>query len=237
MTHRSVQVLWVTLLTIATGSFIFASCNGSNPDNSAPQSPGTLPTPGEVTPTPTGTPSISVANWSQVAEIMNCEAMNPDSCRGAYGFAVFSDGTWAAGPSPSGKTVSGKLTNEQLSTIQTDIEQFSPADLTANLVCTQAQAIPGRQDTIQIWYGDQAYTMYQYSNQAGSECYSGNDKLDARLQVDMHALMQQYYPVPFPGATPGPSPSVSMSPAPTPVATFTTLSPSPTPSTALSSTP
>lgn len=239
MTHRSIQAGLLALLTIATGSLVVASCNGSNTDESAPpQSPGTVPTVGQVaaTPTSTTTPGINVADWSQVSEITNCEAMNPDACRGAYGFAIFSDGTWAAGPSPSGKTVSGKLTENQLTTIQTDVGLFSPSDLTADLVCTQAQGIPGRQDTIQIWYIDQPYTMYQYFNPNGSECYSGNDKLDARLEVDMHALMQQYYPVPFPADSPTPSPSVSVSPSssPTPGPTFTTLA---VPSTSVSPSP
>jgi len=214
MINRPIEAGLVVLLTIATASIVFVSCNGSSLDNAAPQSAGATPL-SAASPTPTGTSSINVADWSQVSEIESCEAMNPDSCRGAYGFAVFSDGTWGAGPSPSGKTVSGKLTTSQLSTIQTDIQLFSSSDLTSNLVCTQDHGIPGRQDTLQIWYGDQPYTMYQYAGPGGAECYSGNDKLVARLQVDMHALLQQYYPVPFPGSTPQPSvtPTLTSSPS------------------------
>jgi hypothetical protein len=223
MTHRSIEAGLVILLSIATGSFIFASCNGSNPDNPAAESPGTIPTAGatpSATSTPTATPTINVTAWDQISERTNCEAMDPDACRGAYGFTVFSDGTWAAGPSSSGKTHSGRLTVDQLTAIQTDIGLFSPADLTSNLVCTQAQAVPGRQDTLQIWYGDQPFTMYQYATQSGAECYSGNDKADARLLVDMRALMQQYYPVPFSGVSPTPSPSVTVSPTPEPTVTI-----------------
>lgn len=228
MTHRSIEAGLAILFAVATGSFIFASCNGSNSDNPAPESPGTVPA-GEASPastsTPTATPTIAIANWSQVSDLTNCEAMDPESCRGAYGFTVLSDGTWAAGPSPSGKSYSGRLTQEQLAAIQADIELFTQADLTANLVCTQAQGTQGRQETLQIWYDDQPYTMYQYLTQAGAECYSGNDKADARLLVDIRALMQQYYPVPFSGVSPTPSPSVSVSPSvtPTPEPTVTIL--------------
>jgi hypothetical protein len=228
MTHRSIKAGLVALLTIATGSFLFASCNGSNSESPA-ESPGTIPTAGatpSATASPTATPTINVKAWDQVSERTNCEAMTPDACRGAYGFTVFSDGTWAAGPSPSGKTYSGQLSDNQLSAIQTDIGLFSPSDLTSDLVCTQAQAIPGKQDTLQIWYGDQPFTMYQYAMQGGAECYSGNDKTDARLLVDIRALMQQYYPVPFEGSSPTPSPSVSVTPVPEPTVT---ILPSPSP--------
>jgi hypothetical protein len=227
MTHRSIEAGLAILFTIATGSFIFSGCNGSNSETPNPESPGTVPTEG-ATPTalPSTTPTVAVTHWSQVSDITSCEAMLPEFCRGAYGFTVMSDGTWAAGPSPSGKSYSGRVTDDQLATLQADIALFSPSDLNANLVCTQAQGIPGKQEKLEIWYDDQPYIMYQYSTQAGAECYSGNDKTDARLLVDLRALMHQYYPVPFSGESPTPSPSISVTPSPEPTVT---ILPSPSP--------
>lgn len=138
--------------------------------------------------------------------------MNPAYCIGAYGFQVSADGSFAAGPDPGGKTVTGQITPPELQTLNGDVAQLTQADLNASLVCQGSHIIPGVMDEVTLQNGSQTYTLYEGNSVSlhGSDCVSGDPAKEERLHSDLNAIMKEYYPVPFPsGNIPGPTPTAS----------------------------
>ena len=61
-----------------------------------------------------GTNGSAQSQWTSVTDQATCEAVNPVSCSGLYGFKVDTSGNFMAGPSPTGVVVNGAITAAEL---------------------------------------------------------------------------------------------------------------------------
>lgn len=147
-----------------------------------------------------GSPSAPDAGWEEVAEHTSCEALLPQYCGGAFGFAVHSDGRFTVGPADDGATRSGAVTEPERAQIAADVSQVL-AGLTASPQCEPAPAIPGLNDQVDISDGSRgSLRVYDLGGTLGSLCYRGGRAEAVRLHSDLAALLARYYPRPFPPA-------------------------------------
>jgi hypothetical protein len=141
---------------------------------------------------PTGPDS----SWVTVSEHTACEALSPQYCVGAFGFTVQSDGRFTVGPSDDGATLSGNVSSSELLGLQADAALVA-ASLTEASVCNATPTIPGVADRLELTEpGQGAVPVYEV--RAGSTCYRAGRAPTAKLHDDLTALMEIYYPRPFP---------------------------------------
>lgn len=106
-----------------------------------------------------------------------------------------------AGPPPGGGIVSGMIWGRELETLDQDVARLSATDLSSPLVCQSPQVLPGVQDRVVLNDGQQRdFVIFEGSSAAlhGSDCTAGDPVKAEKLHADLHALMKEYYPVPFP---------------------------------------
>ena len=144
------------------------------------------------------TPSSPSQTWAQVKEQTSCEALNPADCTGAYGFLVTSDGHWASGPSPSGATRTGALTQGEKEQISADASLVA-AGLGGSAVCERSQTVPGVADAVDLMDSLHGLTrVFDLGGTPGNTCYRGGRDRAIQLHNDLATLMGKYYPRPFP---------------------------------------
>jgi hypothetical protein len=143
-----------------------------------------------------GSPSAPDSSWVQVAEHTSCEALAPQYCTGAFGFTVQNDGRFAVGPSDTGTTVTGSITDAERAQISTDAAQVA-ASLTTTPICDPAQTVPGVGDRVDLT-DSRAGTVAVYEVSIGGVCYQAARDQATKLHADLAGLMAKYYPRPFP---------------------------------------
>jgi hypothetical protein len=149
------------------------------------------------------------AEWAQLSEKVDCEAMTPAYCLGLYGFSVTKEGGWQAGPAPHGSPITGNLTADELSLLSDDVAALMEADLSQPFTCDATyNAIPGMGMTMSLTLvGQSPISIYEYShweeNASGgstpsSNCYRGTEEASKKLGQDFGTIMKKYYPRPYP---------------------------------------
>ena len=135
----------------------------------------------------------TVAQVTQVKEVTTCEAVPPDSCVGQFGFAIDSMGNFSAGPSPTGKTVTGAITSAELSALQAAL---APLVQSSSMTCNNQGGVPGVRDKISASFTDGSRSdLVTISRQS---CFLG-DTADGMAFRDLfRQLLKKYYPNPFP---------------------------------------
>jgi hypothetical protein len=135
----------------------------------------------------------TVAQVTQVTEVTACEAFPPDICVGEFGFAIDSKGNFVAGPSPTGKTVTGAITPAELSALQAAL---GPVVQSSSMVCDNQKAIAGGSDTISASFTDGSQSdLFTFS---GQSCFLGDMTNGTAFRDLFHQLLTKYYPNPFP---------------------------------------
>lgn len=135
-------------------------------------------------------------DWTQVAERTTCEALNPASCVGLFGFAVTADGRYTIGPAPSGQSVSGTLSAQELAQLSAAAGQVAGGK-GASPQCDSGASVPGVSDAVDLTVSD-GTVIRAYEQSFQGTCTRGGRDAALRLHDDLHALMQRYYPTPFP---------------------------------------
>ncbi len=143
-----------------------------------------------------GNPAGPRDSWSKVTERTACEAMNPPYCVGSYGFTVTSEGRYTVGPADSGVEVSGTLSDAERSRISADADKVASA-LAGGPQCDAAGAVPGVSDTVDLTDAHDVVSRVYQLDFKGT-CYRGGRDPALRLHDDLEALMERYYPRPFP---------------------------------------
>jgi hypothetical protein len=135
----------------------------------------------------------SVAQVAQVSEVTACEAQSPASCAGLFGFAIDNMGNFTAGPSPTGKTVTGTITPAELSSLQAAL---GPLVQSSSMHCDNQSVIPGVGDKISASFtdGSQADLFVV----GGQTCFRSDQAHAAAFSDLFHQLLTKYYPNPFP---------------------------------------
>jgi hypothetical protein len=141
-------------------------------------------------------PAHSVNDVATVSEQVSCEAMNPDSCVGGFGFAVDSQGNFTAGPSPTGKVVQGKITSDELASLKSSLSVILGTS-SRGMTCKTIETIPGIGDTIKATFTDNTQENV-FTIQSGQECFLGTATTGPTFGDFFHQLLNKYYPNPFP---------------------------------------
>ena len=138
-------------------------------------------------------PTHTVAEVAQVKEVTTCELVNPVDCVGQFGFAIDNSGNFTAGPSPSGKTVTGSITPGELSSLQAAL---GPVVQGASMSCDSQAAVGGVSDTISAAFIDGSHeNLFTFS---GQSCFLGASTSGMAFRDLFHQLLTKYYPNPFP---------------------------------------
>jgi hypothetical protein len=135
----------------------------------------------------------SVAQVAQVSEVTACEALSPASCAGLFGFAIDNMGNFTAGPSPTGKTVTGAITPAELSSLQAAL---GPLVQSSSMHCDNQSSIPGVGDKISASFTDGSQADLFVMN--GQTCFRSDQAHAAAFSDLFHQLLTKYYPNPFP---------------------------------------
>lgn len=197
--------------------------------NSVPIPQGS-PQPRVASPTPAPSPSTSPSGpssspspgfaWNAVSEQTECGATAPGECPGFYGFTVYNDGTYLIGPASNGEALNGSLSPGEFSIVNRDAVLPAGEQLGDQYICESSQYTANAADNVGVLFpGDSTGTVVFQGELAtqGSNCYLGAGPNALQLHSDMHALLSELYPIPFPSpsssVTPSPSPSASPSPS------------------------
>jgi hypothetical protein len=132
--------------------------------------------------------------WERLAETATCEAMNPAYCPAGNSFTVDTQGNFTAGPSPSGKTVKGQITAQELVTLNADANAVLLAG--AALHCHSGASVPGSSDMIDA-FSASGMQLPVYTTING-ECFAHSDSSGTTLRNFFQQLRSTYYPIPFP---------------------------------------
>jgi hypothetical protein len=125
--------------------------------------------------------------WLSVSEKTWCFIPYADAnCLGFQGFVVRRDGSYSAG-----EAVNGRVSVAELSALQKDVALLDPS---FHSECDQ----PGHsdyQDDVRLTLTDNT-SILLWSFAEG--CYRGGRDQAKRVSSDIRALMERYYPIPFP---------------------------------------
>jgi len=136
--------------------------------------------------------------WRHVRVQTACEAMQDDYCLGRYGFIVESNGAYAAGPSPSGRKVEGRLKSAELQHLHQLMSKFSGETSLQERIQEQP-AVPGIRDQIDIKFASgSTVRAYEVGGPARKIRHGGAWEDARRLHDYVHKLLSYYYPKPFP---------------------------------------
>lgn len=143
-----------------------------------------------------GNPAGPGDSWSRVTERTACEAMNPSFCVGNYGFTVTSGGSYTVGPSDGGAEVTAMLSDAERTRISADADQVASA-LGGSSQCDATGSVPGVSDSVDLTDSRQVVSRVYQLDFKGTCTLGGRDRA-LRLHGDLNALMERYYPRPFP---------------------------------------
>jgi hypothetical protein len=142
--------------------------------------------------------SLSAPSWHSVREQTTCEAMRDDYCFGRYGFTVTDDGSFIAGPSPSGNKAEGRIQPQKLQHLRELIVQLF-ATMSSEDKSWKLGGPPGIKDQLDITFSEGGVVrVYDRGSTIGKLYYVGSWERVRDLHEYFHELMAQYYPVPFP---------------------------------------
>jgi len=132
---------------------------------------------------------------AQVSEKTFCETSA--TCAGLNGFAIDGQGNFTAGPSSTGKRVSGSITSAELASLKSMVNSVM-ANSSAGTQCVVGQPqLPFLGDDINANFTDGSHAAL-YHQVSGQECFLGNPAVATPLRDFAHQLLQKYYPIPFP---------------------------------------
>jgi hypothetical protein len=137
------------------------------------------------------------SRWSNVSEKTSCEAMNPQQCVGNHGFTVQPDGTYTVGPDEFGTSESGRISSEELDKLNTDADGLLGTYSGAAPNCFLQPGVPGISDQVDLAAGI-SFSVQAYKKTANRLCVEGDSNSALALHDDLHALLLEYYPRPFP---------------------------------------
>jgi hypothetical protein len=128
-----------------------------------------------------------------------CEAMAPTSCQGAYGFKIRPDGSFVSGPSPNGRTFSGRLPPSDSGSIEELAQQVLKEFEDPGATCAaRVSAIPGVSEALEVSGSGKTITMHGAAGVMDSRCAATGARDAAALFKRAHDLMSRHYPHPFP---------------------------------------
>jgi hypothetical protein len=140
---------------------------------------------------------LSRFHWQRLLVQTACEAMHDDHCLGRYGFAVRSDGSYLAGPSPAGRRVEGRITPDELARLDHLADAFSAAGAAQEL--DSGPTLPGIKDQLDVEFdGGAAIRVYELGGPGRKIRYRGAWADATRLHAELRKLLERYYPTPFP---------------------------------------
>lgn len=135
----------------------------------------------------------TVAQVIQVKEVTTCEIVSPASCAGQFGFAIDSKGNFTAGPSSTGKIVTGAITPDELSALQMAL---GPMVQSSRMNCDNQTPVGGVSDKISASFTDG--TEADLFTFGASTCFLGDMTNGMAFRDLFHQLLAKYYPNPFP---------------------------------------
>jgi hypothetical protein len=138
--------------------------------------------------------------WDSIGETAACEAMNPQYCRGAFGFVIDPGGGWRAGPTPTHSVRSGALQQEELTALSNALHALLA---TLPPTCTAisgrapgAPVIPGVRTVVTLVLSDgRRIDLGGPTDLLPHPCVATPES-DA-LRVAFQTLLAKYYPLPF----------------------------------------
>ena len=171
--------------------WFFLSCTYNTPFAAMPAIPNAAPGPRPATFQNPG------SSWSSVSEKATCEAMNPQQCVGFYGFTIQADGTYTAGPGENGASESGRINPEELDKLNADTDGFLITYSGAAPNCFLQPGVPGVTEQVDLAVANSP-GVQPYRKTSNQLCVEGDSNSAMALHDDLHALMMEYYPRPFP---------------------------------------
>ena len=137
---------------------------------------------------PTAMESVSVTT--------TCEAMPPALCQGAFGFQISANGEWRAGPSPEGRTSTGRLAESEWSHLQAAAERALQSGASETKECKPRPRLPGVMETVIVADQTHSVTLYGFGGKLDPAC-GGATSAEAELFRIADQLMRHYYPRPL----------------------------------------
>jgi hypothetical protein len=127
-----------------------------------------------------------------------CELVVATYCRGAFGFAIWPDGHWRAGPEPaSGRVSEGQITTEELSQLRIGTERVFNDNALRREECVALPRIPGVTETVVLTVPQQRpVTLRGAGGIVDPSCGAANSDNSAVFKM-ADDLMQRYYPRQF----------------------------------------
>jgi hypothetical protein len=125
-----------------------------------------------------------------------CEAMVPAFCQGAFGFQISANGEWQAGPSPEGRTSSGRLAESEWSRLQATGERALQSEALETKECQPRPRLPGVMETVTVAAQTRNITLYGLGGKLDPACGAATSA-EAELFGIADQLMRRYYPRPF----------------------------------------
>ena len=142
--------------------------------------------------------SVSPRAAASVTVQTSCEAMLPAYCQGKYGFHVMENGEWRAGPDPSGRSFSGRLSKKENRALWEAAELLLGSSARQPVECRERGAIPGVRESVTVRIEEREVTLQGAGGELNPLCppeHMPATKLFARADE----LMRRYYPRPFRG--------------------------------------
>ena len=124
-----------------------------------------------------------------------CEAVNQGFCLGEFGLTVDLQGNFTAGPSPSGKVVTGSITADELAALRATLAPVVQSD---RLACQPNNpVIPGTGSNAMVSFTDGS-TATTFSSGGIQSCFRGGQAVAQPFEDEFEKLLAKYYPIPFP---------------------------------------
>lgn len=166
---------------------------GCNSDKPAPASvPALRPNPPEST--------HHAPAWTLTLK-SDCGGDASENCVGGYGFSIFSDGKYQAGPGPNGELLNGKISQEDLASINAAMTSLlaGPRLLTEGHQSVDSSASNDTVTFIQSAESSDAQTIIKTE---GTDMTYQTQSFDEAKQLlaSLHDLATKYYTLPFPDA-------------------------------------
>jgi hypothetical protein len=119
---------------------------------------------------------------------------------GAYGFTINPDGSYLAGPGPAGQTLTGHLTSDEFSAIQTALQPVIAGDaLSHPQTCGPSQVVDNNDSLTYVHQTTK--TTFLNKTTDGTLCANGFDTESGETLHDLVvAAATNYYSLPFPSA-------------------------------------
>ncbi len=147
-----------------------------------------------------GASNNAAAQWTSVSERTSCEALNPSSCSGLYGFTIDNAANFAAGPSPAGVIIRGTITADELNLLSASANAFL-SSITSTAPCPLGPITPGVGDGISISpLSGQSFVVLASNASPPGNCVSSDPAKANGLATVVQQLRLKYYPVPFPSS-------------------------------------